>query len=70
MKITISAIAAMFSLFMLITPGLASANSGNWQPTSIAQVGYHQAGISNAAYWHGGVCRDRHFRRHHHWICW
>jgi hypothetical protein len=70
MKITITAIAATFSLLMLFAPGPASAAIGIPQPSAIEQVGYNQSGIINAGYWHGAACRDRRFRRHHHWICW
>jgi len=70
MKITITAIAATFSLLMLFAPGPASAETGIPQPSAIEQIAYNQPGVINAEYWHGGVCRDRRFRRHHHWICW
>ena len=67
MKITITAIAALFSLIMLFAPGLASADSGNWQPPAIQQVGYFQP----VGYWHHrpGACANRHFRRHHRYLC-
>jgi hypothetical protein len=70
MKITITAIAAMFSLLMLFAPVPASATSADSQPSAIEQTAFNQPGIMNAEYFHGGVCRDRRFRRHHHWICW
>jgi len=61
MKITITAIAAMFSLVMLFAPGSANADAGNWQPTGIQQVGFF-----------GGrpiACHNHYFRRHHRHLC-
>jgi hypothetical protein len=58
MKITISAIAAMFSLFMLVAPGSAKADAMNWQSGGIEQVGFF-----------GGrpIACHNHYFRHHHW---
>jgi len=61
MKITITAIALMFSLLMLFAPGPASANAGNWQPGRVQQVGFF-----------GGrpiACQNHYFRRHHWHLC-
>jgi hypothetical protein len=69
MKLTITAIAAMFSLLMLITPGRASADPGNWQPPAIQQVGDYQ--LRNVGFWSGRpiACHNRYFRRHHRYEC-
>jgi hypothetical protein len=62
MKITITAMAAMFSLLMLFAPGPAgAAEVGNWQPAGIEQVGFF-----------GGrpiACHNHYFRRHHWHLC-
>jgi hypothetical protein len=62
MKITITAIAAIFSLFMLTVPGAANAATLNWQPLAVQQGGYQTVG------WFRGrpaACRNHYFRRHH-----
>jgi hypothetical protein len=61
MKLTITAIAAIFSLLVLMAPGRASADPGNWQPATIQQVGF----------WSGRpiACHNRYFRRHHRYEC-
>jgi hypothetical protein len=62
MKITLTAIAAMFSLSMLFAPGPASAADAiGWQPAGIQQVGFF-----------GGrpiACHNHYFRRHHRHMC-
>ncbi len=61
MKLMLTAVAGMFSLFMLISPGHANADVINWQPAGIQQVGFF-----------GGrplACHNRHFRRHHYYLC-
>ena len=70
MKLTITAIAAMFSLLMLIAPTGASAEV---TPFPIQQVGYVQpAGyIQQVGYWHyrPWACSNGYFRRHHWRMC-
>ena len=66
MKLTITAIAAIFSLFMLTAPDSANAATLNWQPTTIQQGGYQTVG------WFRGrplACSNHYFRRHHRWEC-
>lgn len=58
MKLTITTIAAIFSLLVLMAPGLASADSGNWQQPGIQQVGFFSGRPI--------ACHNRYFR-HHHW---
>jgi hypothetical protein len=67
MKPTISAIAGLFVLFMMIMPATARADS---IVTLEDPPAYGQ--IYPTAYWghHYGACRDPHFRRHHRWLCW
>ena len=67
MKLTITAIAALFSLLMLVAPSSASAASGNWQPPTIQQIGYFQP----VGYRHHRplACANRHFRHHHPYQC-
>jgi len=69
MKLAITTVAAIFFLLVLIIPGRASADPGNWQPQTIQQIGYQPY---NASYWgyYPYACRDRHFRRHHPFLCW
>ena len=69
MKLTITAVAAMFSLFMLVAPGLARADSGNWQPTGVAQVGY--SNLYDVGFWGGRplACHNHYFRHHHWYLC-
>jgi hypothetical protein len=65
MKITITAIAAMFSLMMLIAPVRASAEVS---PFPIQQVGY----VEQVGYWHHYhplACSNHYFRRHHWRMC-
>jgi hypothetical protein len=64
MKITITAIAAMFSLLMLIAPLGASAEV---TPIPIQQIGY----VQQVGYWHHHpwACGNRYFRRHHWRMC-
>jgi hypothetical protein len=62
MKITITAIAAMFSLMMLFAPGPASATeAGNSQPAGIEQVGFFSGRPI--------ACHNHYFRRHHWYMC-
>jgi hypothetical protein len=68
MKTTITAIAAMFSLMMLITPVRASAEVGAFQPQGVTQVGYFEP----VGYWHHyhpWACSNGYFRRHHWRMC-
>ena len=64
MKITITAIAAMFSLMMLIAPVRASAEVS---PFPIQQVGY----VQQVGFWHyhPWACSNHYFRRHHWRMC-
>ena len=69
MRLTITAIAAIFSLLVLMAPGRASADPGNWQPPAIQQVEYSH--LYNVGFWGGRpiACRNRYFRRHHRYEC-
>jgi hypothetical protein len=70
MKLTITAIAAMFSLLMLISPSHANAEVTAFP---VQQVGYVQpAGyIQQVGYWHyrPWACSNHYFRRHHWYLC-
>ena len=62
MKTTLTGIAAMFSLLMLVAPMRAGAEVTQFP---VQQVGY----VQPVGYWHHHrpwACRNRHFR-HHHW---
>ena len=63
----ISAIAALFALFMMNTPATAMAGT---PVTFQGQPAYGR--IYQTADWghHYSACRDPYFRRHHRWLCW
>lgn len=67
MKITTTALAAMFALLMLIVPIRASADVGSWQPTAVQQIGY----VQPVGFWHyrPWACSNHYFRRHHWRMC-
>jgi hypothetical protein len=69
MKLTITAIAAIFSLLVLMAPGRASSDPGAWQAPAIQQVGYSH--LYNVGFWGGRpiACHNRYFRRHHRYEC-
>lgn len=61
MKLTLTAIAAIFSLLVLMAPGNASAAMGHWQQPGIQQVGFFSGRPL--------ACHNRYFRRHHLHLC-
>jgi len=69
MKLMITAVATMFSLFMLISPGHANADPGNRQSPAIQQVEY--SNLHYVGFWGGRplACHNRYFRRHHWHLC-
>jgi len=69
MKLTITGIAAMFSLLMLMAPGPAKADSINWQPAGLQQGAYSH--VYNVGFWGGRpiACSNHYFRRHHRYMC-
>jgi hypothetical protein len=65
MKTTLTGIAAMFSLMMLIAPMRAGAEV---TPLPVRQAGY----VQSVGYWHHHhpmACGNRYFRRHHWRMC-
>jgi len=65
MKVTTTAIAAMFSLLMLMVPVRAGAEV---TPFPVQQVGY----VLPVGYWHHHrpwACSNGYFRRHHWRLC-
>jgi hypothetical protein len=61
MKLTLTAIAAIFSLLVLMAPGNASADTGNWHQPAVQQVGFFTGRPL--------ACHNRYFRHHHRYLC-
>jgi hypothetical protein len=65
---------AMFGLFMMALPGIASADAGYWQPQNIQAAVFQETAAPQPhltlAYYHRPwACRNRHYRYHHPNLC-
>jgi len=65
MKVSTTAIAAMFALLMFIVPGRASAEV---TPFPFQQVGYIQP-VGYFGHYRPWACSNHYFRRHHWYLC-
>jgi len=73
MKLYATTIAALFGLLMLAMPSMASAEIVRVYPRPVQPVMVQEvvapAPFTTVEYYRPWACANRHFRRHHWWMC-
>ena len=73
MKLYTTIVAALFGLLMMATTGVASADVVVVHPQNglpvLVQEAVAPAQFTTVEYYRPWACANRHFRRHHWWLC-
>jgi len=73
MKLYTTTVAALFGLFMIAMPSIASADYVRLRPVIVHPVVVEEvvapAPFTTVAYYRPWACANGYFRRHHRWLC-